>query len=356
MFRAALTACLLSVSISMWTSNRVYAQASSAAIAPAQTIVLPLELVANQPATLAALSADGHVMPSVKLVLSDGELVTTDESGRAHFLAPPEPGLLYVRIPESETRAVADVLATSATVDGLKVSGMQSFVTLKDPFSVYGTGFQGDADQNKVEVEDQPALVLASSPVELIVLVPPSATPGAAPLTVKSAKAEIAMRTTLVNVTSDTVEQNVKQGEKMPLSLHVTGTMQPAVLRVDNLSPQIAQFKLKHNQSLKTSGGEDNSATMEVKGLRAGQFSFRVELAPPSGTPDVAAARVFLDAAQKIAPENQRNLIGDILKKLRPQAINVAGARRKFEKLSMDGDSGDVLVLLRAGRRALLGE
>ena len=347
--------CFLSILISTRAPNCAYAQASSPVATSAQTVVLPLELIANQPATLAVLSADGHVVPGAKLVLSSGQTVTTDESGRAHFLAPPDPGVLYVRTPDSETRAVTDVLAAKAAASANKISA-PSLVALKNPFSIRGNGFYGDADHNSVEIVGQPAFVLAASPVELIVLAPPEITSGITALVVKSATSDVPLKMTLVNVASDANMLQVKPGKKIQLSLHVNGTSQAIDLRVMNSSPQIAQFKLKPNRTLKTSGGSNNSATLEVKGLRAGQFSFRVELALPHGTPDVIAARDFLNAAQKIAPEDQRHSIAGILKQLRPHAVHVANARKKLEKLSTASDSGDALVLLEAGRRALFGD
>ncbi|HEV2289579.1 MAG TPA: hypothetical protein VGR81_11560 [Candidatus Acidoferrales bacterium] len=350
----ALAVFLLSISIAPRAPNCTAVQATPDNATASETIVLPLELVANQPATLAVLSADGHVMAAVKLVLSSGETITTDESGRAHFLAPPETGVLYVRTTDSEVRAVTDVLPPGAAVNRDKIS-VPFLVALKNPFSIRGRGFYGDADHNSVEIVEQPALVLAASPLELIVLPSPQITPGIADLVLKSAS-DVPLRITLVDVASDASELQVRPGEKIQLSLRVNGTAQAVGLKIRNLSPQIAQFKLKRNQTLKTSGGVNNSAKLEVKGLRAGQFSFRAELAPSPGAPDVVAARDFLEAAQKIAPENQRHSIASILKELRPQAIHVAGARKKVEKLFMSSSPGDFSVLLEAARRALLGD
>lgn len=355
MARLALAVCLLSISISALATSRTDAQPASLTATPAQTIILPMALVANQPATLAVFSSDGHVMAGVKLVLSSGQTVTTDESGRAHFLAPPETGVLYVRTLGSETRAVSDVLATSTMISGSKISG-PSLVALKTPFSIRGSGFYGDADHNSVEIVGQPAFVLAASPAELIVLAPPQVTPGIANLTVKSATADVPLRITLVDIASDAGELQVRPGKRIQLSLHVNGTSQAIDLRIQNLSPQIAQFKLKGNRILRTSGGANNSAKLEAKGLRAGQFSFRAELALPPTAPNGVAARDFLEAAQKIAPEDQKHLIVDILRELRPQTPHIANARKKLEKLPIRSDSGDLSVLLEGARRALFGD
>src|SRR5579872_7568579 len=87
----------------------VRAQVSAPKTSP-QSIVLPLELVSGRPATLAVLLADGRIAAGVKLVLSNGEVVTTDESGRAHFLGPPDARILIARILGTEMRAAADVV------------------------------------------------------------------------------------------------------------------------------------------------------------------------------------------------------------------------------------------------------
>src|ERR1700691_571198 len=68
----------------IFTSMPVPAQAP----APAVSIVLPPRLLANAPATLAILGADGHLAPGVPVDIGNGQRVVTDATGRASFTAP----------------------------------------------------------------------------------------------------------------------------------------------------------------------------------------------------------------------------------------------------------------------------
>jgi hypothetical protein len=60
--------------------------------------------------------------------------------------------------------------------------------SLADRFEILGRGFCGDADSNQVSVASHPALVLASSPVSLVVLPPMDLGPGPATVDVSCAK------------------------------------------------------------------------------------------------------------------------------------------------------------------------
>ena len=249
----------------------------SALTALPQSIVLPLTLVSGRPATLAVLSADGRIVAGVKLVLSNGQVVTTDESGRAHFLGPPDVGVLIARIPGTEIRAAADV-SHRPTAEKLEIAAAPAMVALKERFTIAGNGFQGDADRNQVELDGKRAFVLAASPTELMILASSKAVPGSVRLTVKTGESEASAQTALVDVLPDTLRDIVRPGKKGKLVLRITGTTQPVRLDVRNMGPEIVAFKHGERAHVRTSGGTDNSATIEVKGLRAGNFSYAATL------------------------------------------------------------------------------
>ena len=163
-----------------------------------QSIVLPLELVSGRPATLAVLSADGRIVAGVKLVLSNGEVVTTDESGRAHFLGPPDAGVLIARILGTEMRAAADVV--HPTAEKLEIPTAPAMVARRERFTIAGNGFQGDADRNQVELDGNSAFVLAASPTELVILASSKTVPGSVRLAVKAGESEVSAQTALVDV------------------------------------------------------------------------------------------------------------------------------------------------------------
>ncbi|HEV2315118.1 MAG TPA: hypothetical protein VGR94_07420 [Candidatus Acidoferrales bacterium] len=320
-----------------------------------EQIVLPLELVSGQPATLAVLSVDGRIVAGVKLVLSNGEVVTTDESGRAHFLAPPDEGILIARIPGTEIRAVADVVHRPA-VEKLEIAMVPAMVALKERFVVTGNGFQGDADRNQVELDGRPSFVLAASPSELVIVPSLKTAPGNVQLAVKSGASEVSAQTELVDVLPDTTHDIVKPGKKGKLVLRVSGTTQSVELDVQNLSPGIVELKHGERMHVRTTGGADNSATVEVKGRRVGDFSYAVAFEAQPGVPNVQAARDFLQAADKLAASGEKRRISNILKKLRHRDPDIRGARREFAKITAPNPPSDLQTLIRAAGEALNGE
>lgn len=327
--------------------------------APVQTspeqIILPLELIAGEPTTLAVLSPDGRVAEGVKIVLSHGEVVSTDESGRAHFLAPPDEGILIARIPGTEIRAVADVVHRPAA-EKLEIAMVPAMVALKERFVVTGNGFQGDADRNQVELDGRPSFVLAASPSELVIVPSLKTAPGNVQLAVKSGASEVSAQTALVDVLPDTTHDIVKPGKKRKLVLRVSGTTQSVELDVQNLSPGIVELKHGERMHVRTTGGADNSATIEVKGLRAGDFSYAVALEPQPGTADVEVARDFLQAGEKLAAGGEKRRIENVLKKLRRRNPDIRGARKEFAKITVANPPSDQQALIRAAGEALNGE
>jgi len=322
---------------------------------PPERIVLPLELIAGEPATLAVLSQDGRVAAGVKIVLSNGEVVTTDESGRAHFLGPPDAGVLIARIPGTEIRAAADVTQQKGA-EKLEIVRAPAIVAREDRFTVGGNGFSGDADRNRVELDGKPAFVLAASPTELVILAPSKTAPGSARLAVRTGANEVLTQTTLVDVLPDTTHDIVRPGKKGNLVLHISGTTQPVELDVQNTSPGIVGFKHGDREHVRTRGGTDNSAEIEVKGLRVGEFSYAVTLQAQPGAPNVRAARDFLQAADKQSAGDTRRRIENVLKKLRRQNPDIGGSRKEFAKMSVAISASDLQALIQAAGEALNGE
>jgi hypothetical protein len=315
--------------------------------------VLPLELVAGEPATLAVLSEDGRMTAGVEIVLSNGEVVTTDESGRAHFLAQPDAGILIARIPETEIRAAAHVVQQTGAKK-LEIARVPAIAALKDRFAIDGNGFYGDADRNRVELDSKSAFVLAASPKELVILASSKTAPGGVQLAMSTAS-EVSAEITLVDVLPGTIRNGVMPGKKGKLVLRVSGTAQPVELNVQNMSPENVQFKHGDHERVRTKGGGDNSATIEVKGRRAGEFSYVVTLEQRPGTANVEAARNFLQAAEKLAAGDTRNRVENILTKLRRQNPDIGGARKEFAKMHDAGTTGDLQALIRGAGEALNG-
>jgi hypothetical protein len=350
------TGLIVTVLLLLTIAAATSAQNSSSQNPEQQTIVLPLELVAGQPATLAVLSADGRIEPGVKVVLSNGEMLATDESGRAHFLLPPDTGVTFARIAGTEVREAADVLPHDAMSGGLQVTKMPRLVSLENHFAISGMGFQGDADQNRVEVGDKRILILASSPVQLIVMPPAKAVPGPASLVMMEGTTEVATNLNFVDITMpDASGAPIRRGKKSTIVLRVLGTTEPVDLLIRNLGSSVVQFPHGNEERVHTAGGLDNSALIELKGIGAGSFSYEISLEDASAGVNVPVARDFLEAAQKAAQLDMANHVAAILNGLHGDKMNAVKVRNEVDEISNQG-SEDFQALMRAARRALSGE
>jgi hypothetical protein len=251
-----------------------------------RTIILPPNIVAGAPATLAVLDSAGRLAPNAVVELSGGRKVTTDVTGRALFVAPAEPGKLIAKITgrqataSSTVTAVADS-ATRSSVEGLRVISYPHSLAIHDRFTLEGTGFQGAAESNHVFLADQPCLVLASSPVSLVALPGPHVVVGAMNLRVSVAgqnTLEIPVSAVSLQFSGPTEAPETGTEGKIILSVH--GTTEPLAVEVRNGSPGIIQFPRGNLQRLVTSGGEQNVAPVELKFLASGDYTVTARLMP----------------------------------------------------------------------------
>lgn len=316
-------------------------------------IVLPLELIAGQPATIAVLTSDGHVAPGTKVVLSNGEVVTTDESGRAHFLAPPDTGVMFARIPDTEVREAADVLPQASSDDSLQVTQIPKMVSLENHFAISGHGFRGDADRNRIAMDGKAIFVLASSPVQLIVMPAADLPPRQASLTITEGPAETVTDVTLIDVVSlSSLNPQIHRGRKTEIVLLARGTQEPLDLKILNLTPQTAQLAQGGEAYVHTTGGLDNSAVLQLKGETAGSFSFAISLESVLDKANAPVARDFLEAAKKAAAPDIANRIEKVLRRLHGKNIDLAKIRSDLRRMPTSG-STDFQALIRASLRAL---
>lgn len=349
-----LTICNLSFLISSLIAVPV--QAQSADQQNQFTIILPLELIAGRPATIAVLAANGHIAPRTKVVLSNGELVTTDESGRAHFLVPSQT-VVFARIPGTGVREAADVLPQAASDTGLQVTQIPTMVSTENHFAISGHGFYGDADRNRITMDGKAAFILASSPVQLIVMSATGLPPGRTSLRLTEGLAESVITVTLVGITSvNSAAPQIHRGRKAQIILLARGTDELLTLKVQNLSPQTVQLAQGTEAYVRTTGGPDNSAILQVKGKTAGSFSFAISLESTTKEANLPVVRDFLGAAQKEAMPDIGSRIGEILTRLQAKKIDIAKLRHEIQQLQTQSGSRDFQALIRASLRALNGE
>src|SRR5258707_11668046 len=192
----------------------------------ARTLLLPRRIVSGETATLAVLDANGRLTPGVTVNFSNGDHLVTNVTGRALFVAPMNPGVIYATIASRPTRVYTTILAPSeAGSSSLQVSSVPRFASLADRFQLSGSGFCGEADANAVRVAGKHALVLASSPVSLVALPPAELEPGPAMVDVACAKRSTPpFSITFLALTLDADSSPLAPGEHRTLTVHVSGT------------------------------------------------------------------------------------------------------------------------------------
>jgi hypothetical protein len=275
-----------------------------------RTIVMPQQVVVREQATLAVIDAAGRLLPGVTLEISQGPpdagtagsliqpgvgstwsppvKVTTDSTGRALFIAPSIPGPFIARISGTELAAPSVALtreqinAHRVSAGGVAATTVNSYphvLAIRDRFAITGNGFHGAADLNHVFLGDQSCLVIAASPVSLVIVPGPHVPVGATHLRV-SVDGHDAGRLPVAAVLLEFngPDQATAAGGDGKLILRVHGTTEPVAVEVHNGSPRIIQLLHGNSLRLKTSGGEENTVPVELKFLSSGDYILTARL------------------------------------------------------------------------------
>jgi len=253
----------------------------------ARILLLPRQIVSGERATLAVLDVNGRLTPGVDVTFSNGDRLKTDATGRALFVAPLTPGVIFGSIAGRAGRVTAVVLSPAeAAAADLGITSVPRVASISDRFDVYGRGFCGDADANQVSIGGQPALVLASSPLSLVLLPPPEAEPGATTVAIscsKRAGAPFAM--TFVELALEADSSPLAHAEHRALRVTVRGSAAKLLLEARNLAPDVADLTGGNPVRQLTSGGTDNATRFEVIGKKKGSFLISIRLISPSSHP-----------------------------------------------------------------------
>jgi hypothetical protein len=272
-------ACLFAV--------RADGQQAPPAASGARILLLPRRIVSGERATLAVLDVNGRLTPGVTVNFSNGDQFTTDATGRALFVAPLNPGLIYGSIAGRAGRVATAVLSpTEATSATIEISSAPRVASLTDRFEILGKGFCGDADANQVTIAGQPAIVLASSPTALVALPPPDLQAGTATVQVSCVKRESAPFSVMfVGLELEADSSPLKPGEHRALTVRMRGTTAKIALEARNLAPEIAELSGGNPVRTSSSGGAENLAKFEVLGRKNGSFLISIRLVPTLGRP-----------------------------------------------------------------------
>jgi hypothetical protein len=248
----------------------------------ARTLLLPRQIVSGERATLAVLDANGRLTPGVTVQFSNGDRFTTDVTGRALFVAPLNPGVIFASIAGRSGRMPTVVLSPSeATTTAMEISAAPSVASLTDRFELLGHGFCGDADANQVTIGDQPALVLAASPAALVILPPTELEVGTARIQVGCAKRHAPdFSLTLVELELQADSSPLKPDEHRALTVRVRGSAAKVPLEARNLAPGIAELAGGNPVRVSSTGGSENVARFHLTGRKNGSFAISIRLVP----------------------------------------------------------------------------
>ncbi len=261
--------------------------APAPAAAGARILLLPRQLVAGERSTLAVLDVNGRLTPNVAVTFSNGDHLKTDATGRALFVAPLTPGVLFGSIDGRAGRVTSTVLTgAQANAVNIEVLSVPRVASITDRFDVTGHGFCGDADANQVTIGGQPALVLAASPMALVVLPPSEAEPGEASIAITCAKhAAAPFSMTFVELALEADTAPLAHAEHRTLKVKVQGSTAKLNLEARNLAPDVADLVGGNPAKQLTSGGTDNLAKFEVIGKQKGSFLISIRLVSPNFHP-----------------------------------------------------------------------
>jgi hypothetical protein len=250
-------------------------------------LLLPRGIVSGERATLAVLDVNGRLTPGVTVNFSNGDRLTTDATGRALFVAPLNPGVIFGSIAGRTGRVATAILSPSeAASTSIEVSSAPRVASLTDRFELFGKGFCGDADANRVTIAGRPAIVLASSPTALVALPSPDLHPGSAAGEVSCAKRQApAFSITFVGLALEADSSPLTPGEHRALSVRVRGTAVKIALEARNLAPDIADLTGGNPVRASSSGGTENFAKFEVVGRKNGSFLISIWLVPSVRSP-----------------------------------------------------------------------
>jgi hypothetical protein len=246
----------------------------------ARILLLPRRVVAGDRATLAVLDVNGRLTPGVAVHFSNGEKYTTDSTGRARFVAPLNPGVIFGSLPGRAGRVPATILTSQEiSAPSIQVSAAPRVASISDRFELSGNGFCGDADSNQVTIGGKAAIVLASSPVSLVVLASPDLEAGTAALEMSCGRNSAqGFAITLVNLELKADSSPLIPAEHRLVTVQVHGSSAPTLLEARNLAPEVASLSGGVSVRAVSSGGAENQAQFELIGKQRGSFLISIRL------------------------------------------------------------------------------
>ena len=253
----------------------------------ARILIMPRKIVSGEHATLAVLDVSGRLTPGVTVEFSNGDILKTDPTGRALFVAPLNAEKIYAAI-QGRAGRVASTIVTAVESPSAtqEVALAPRVASLSDRFEFMGHGFCGDADSNHVLIHGLPGLVLAASPAYLAVLPPADLQPGPAEVQVSCGqKSSPSFTVVFVTLELEAGSSALAPGEHRKLTVRINGTTTKVNLEARNLAPEVAELQGGTPVRAVSTGGAENVASFELVGKQRGNFVISMRLVAPLSAP-----------------------------------------------------------------------
>ena len=300
-------------------------------------IILPARLAAGKPATLAVLDDEGQLCAGVTVELSTDRRVTTDATGRARFVVTAEPGPFTAIVVGSTVRAWAKVTAPSnVPASTVMLTQCPRVILPSERFAVAGFNFRPDADENRVKLGGQTALVLAASPVAMEILPAPQISPGQSRFQVEAGMgaAGCDLNVVKLQIVRTTGAETPGPDRKMRLAVRVEGTSDPLQLAIWNQSPDAVEIEGGNLQRVTTRSRQTNEAAFTIHTLHGGKFSITARPAlASSGPTDFEVIRRELEAARGLATGDWAARVDAEIEQLDQAKPAIAGVQGDLERL-----------------------
>ncbi|RTL34692.1 MAG: hypothetical protein EKK48_30720, partial [Candidatus Melainabacteria bacterium] len=245
---------------------------------------LPQKAIAGQHITASVLDANRTGESGIELGFN-GVRLSTDASGKVTFMVPEDavPGnsLSVAMVGNSQARPVQvevlQPLSTSSQQEPPSIERASNMVSSNGTVVLDGHNFDGIADHNQVMIDETTECkVTAASPVQLKATVPTTVAPGIhfATVHLRGTKSNPG-RFDLVTAEVRPDKKEADKEQETTLTVKVLGTTNQVQVRLTNQTPDVIKISKGNDLHLTTSGGDDNSANVEVQRLRKG--SYRVD-------------------------------------------------------------------------------
>ncbi len=235
----------------------------------ARILLVPRRMVSGERATLAVLDVNGRLTPGVTINFSNGDKISTDETGRALFVAPLTAGLLFASIEGRPGRVATAILPQREVGNETHVEQAPRIASALDRFEVTGSGFCGDAE-----------------PDSLVVLAPIDPPIGLTEVSVACGKQEAAgFKVLFVVLKLEADTSPLQPGQRRSLRVRVEGTQEKLQLEARNLAPDVADLVGGNPVKAVSSGEAENVAEFQVTGKKHGRFLISIRLVPVMAKP-----------------------------------------------------------------------